>query len=742
MDAHPAPAVASKPLSPQTVAQLRAQAKSVSRLHRQYRKVAGGLASTKQAADHLHKRLRADLGEHADTSLTAALEKAGDLVSQLRRRVQIDERLDTLNRSHHDLEAHVDETVDPHALTLPQLAGLGVVFVLGFTLILAAVFLPAATVGSERWLLVVIGAVLSGAAVAFKVGLERFSGKQIDEGQAQLTQIEQQIEKVQAERDELDKKLPRGGGPLVARLQAAEKELARLEELMPLDAERQSHSQSLQTGQQQHKSAKHEFRKARERWQQLLRQAGLPTELTPRQLRATLEHGARLDAERRHLDERQRQLADCRGQYEILSQRIVQVADDARLKLDDTEPLAMLREMLRRLEDERIRATTRDELRVQLVKIRRVRRKLLRQVSAAGKRVADLIQSAGAQDEDDLHRRSAVAAEARELDRQRDLLGEEIATALAGCEAPALVAGHLDAGEDLRRLAEETTSAKHGLRAKLGHAWEERGALTQQLKAQSQDRRLAEKRLELATVDQQLREAIERWRVLTTCGAALESVRAVFERDRQPEVLREASTYLAELTGGRYRRIWTTLGGRALSVDDADGNALAVNVLSRGTREQIFLSLRLALVSAYARRGIRLPVVMDDVLVNFDVTRCKAAARVLSEFARSGHQLLVFTCHEHLARLFHDAQVEVRTLPGSNIEWDEPAKELPRITSTIPAPHFLPEPVSIPEIVEEEHPEPPSPPTEPKITAIEETPVPAPRERSRVAMVMRRDRGA
>ena len=58
----------------------------------------------------------------------------------MRRRVQIDERLDTLNRSHNELETHVNETADQHALSLPQLAGLGVVFVLGFTLILAAFF--------------------------------------------------------------------------------------------------------------------------------------------------------------------------------------------------------------------------------------------------------------------------------------------------------------------------------------------------------------------------------------------------------------------------------------------------------------------------------------------------------------------------------------------------------------------------------------------------------------------------
>ncbi|HTU23925.1 MAG TPA: AAA family ATPase [Pirellulales bacterium] len=704
-DTQTAPHLLAKPLSGKAVGQLRSQAKSVTKAHQRYKKLSSGLADKKQAAAHLDKRLKADLGHHDDASLTTALEKAGALVSQLRRRVQIDERLDTLNRNHSELEEQLGEAADNHALSPAQLTGLGLVFVLGFTLILCY-FLPEGTVGSGHLLLPVVGFVLAGASAAAKIGLERFSGYQLDEGQSQLAQVEKQLEKVQAERDELDKKLPKGGGPLVTRLQAAEKELARLEELMPLDAERQSHGHALRSGREEHRTAKQDFRKARERWQQLLRQAGLPPELTPRQVREAIANANRLDAERKQLDERQRQLAECRGQYDILCQRIAQVADDARLKLDDTEPLAMLREMLRRLEDERIRATTRDQSKVQLVKLRRVRRKLVRQVAAAGKRVADLIQGAGAVDEEDLRRRAAIVAEARHLEQQRDTLGMEIGKALISCEAPKLVAAHLDAGDDLRRLAEETTAAKHDLRLKLEHAWEERGAIAQQMKVQAQDRRLPEKRLELATVEEQLREAVGQWQAVSTCTGALESVRSVLERERQPEVLREASSYLAELTAGRYRRIWTTLGGQALSVDDADGNPLTVDVLSRGTREQIFLSLRLALVSAYARRGIRLPVVMDDVLVNFDVIRAKAAARVLAEFARAGHQLLIFTCHEHLARLFHDADVEVRTLPGSHIEWDEPVQEPPR-QRIVPAPHFLPEPVPTQLIVPSTIPEPP-----------------------------------
>ena len=86
-------------------------------------------------------------------------------------------------------------------------------------------------------------------------------------------------------------------------------------------------------------------------------------------------------------------------------------------------------------------------------------------------------------------------------------------------------------------------------------------------------------------------------------------------------------------------------------------------MLSQGTREAIFLSLRLALASAYARRGAVLPLVLDDVLVNLDLRRAKAAVEVLRDFATSGHQLLLFTCHHHIVRLFLQADVTVRVLP-------------------------------------------------------------------------------
>ncbi|HZV93930.1 MAG TPA: hypothetical protein VFF72_11980, partial [Caldimonas sp.] len=137
------------------------------------------------------------------------------------------------------------------------------------------------------------------------------------------------------------------------------------------------------------------------------------------------------------------------------------------------------------------------------------------------------------------------------------------------------------------------------------------------------------------------------------------------------------------LTDGRYTRVWTPLGENILLADDADGRRLPVEALSRGTREQLFLSLRLALVGSYARRGVELPLVLDDVLVNFDARRAKAAAAVLRDFAAEGHQVLVFTCHEHVWKLFKNLKLPARTLPshdeaeGATLAYRAPAAETP-----------------------------------------------------------------
>ena len=190
------------------------------------------------------------------------------------------------------------------------------------------------------------------------------------------------------------------------------------------------------------------------------------------------------------------------------------------------------------------------------------------------------------------------------------------------------------------------------------------GETAQEMKSLAADRRLAEVKLELACLEKQLAACAEHWRTLGATTSMLEKVCEVYETERQPETLREASAFLKQLTDGKYVRVWTPLGKNALRIDNEKNQSLPLEVLSRGTREAVFIALRLSLAAAYSRRGVTLPLVLDDVLVNFDSIRATHAARVLRDFASLGHQVIMFTCHEHIMKIFHNIDVQVRVLPA------------------------------------------------------------------------------
>jgi hypothetical protein len=343
----------------------------------------------------------------------------------------------------------------------------------------------------------------------------------------------------------------------------------------------------------------------------------------------------------------------------------------------------------------------RHELRRQAGDLKRKEQHYARGMARFVRRQKAILKQLGAASDDDFRTLAAERAQAIQLERERDLVCRQIAAGLGQHAIEDEFAVHLDgalAGTLEERWA-ECAGQVETHRQQLRQALEERAELTQQQRSLADDRRLAERQLELSAIDERLNEALGQWQVRAVAGLFLEKLRQDFERHRQPETLVEASTYLARLTGGHFTRVWTPLARQALLVDDRDGKTWAIDVLSRGTREQLFLSLRLALVALYARRGVELPLVLDDVLVNFDTDRARAAAEVLCEFAAEGHQLLVFTCHEHVWQMFKSLRADARRLPDHAAT--APVAPAEPVMKTRRARRFQPEPAAIVEEVPE-----------------------------------------
>jgi uncharacterized protein YhaN len=238
-----------------------------------------------------------------------------------------------------------------------------------------------------------------------------------------------------------------------------------------------------------------------------------------------------------------------------------------------------------------------------------------------------------------------------------------------------------------RRLAEARELTQRHRTAR-DAAVERREAVVRRVEAAAKDHGLESLQAELAGIEESLQQQQRRRDLLHRAHVLLEQTRAAVARDHQPPVLREASRWLARLTDGRYPSITTAIDEARLEVHDADGDVWNPERLSRGTREQVFLALRLALIRDLGRHDVSLPVVMDDALVNFDDARARSAARVLVEFIAeqaSDRQMLVLTCHEHVARIFAAAGAHVRSFTDPRPLWTVPA---------VPAPP--PEPVAVP----------------------------------------------
>jgi len=130
-----------------------------------------------------------------------------------------------------------------------------------------------------------------------------------------------------------------------------------------------------------------------------------------------------------------------------------------------------------------------------------------------------------------------------------------------------------------------------------------------------------------------------------------------FRDQHQPDVVRRASAYLSQITGGRYSRIVMTEDQQGIRIYSPDAGEFidpTKNRLSQGTSEQVFLSLRLGLVDHLDPEGESLPLLLDETFVNWDHDRLVRGLAVLAQVA-SHRQLILFTCHPWMTKALDEA---------------------------------------------------------------------------------------
>ncbi|HET6882325.1 MAG TPA: AAA family ATPase [Pirellulales bacterium] len=306
-----------------------------------------------------------------------------------------------------------------------------------------------------------------------------------------------------------------------------------------------------------------------------------------------------------------RQATEDRGRLETLrKQREKQAAAQADAKQAAAQARAVLQELCREAGcDDAERLPELEEQGARSSELRACERNLQEQLSllSGGQSLAEFVAEVGRVEADQLpNRLEELRRRVAELEVCRDTLLNTVTLetkALADMDASAVAA---EAEEQAQSLAAEIVGD-------------------------------VESYVRLRLASAVLRAAIERYR----------------EKNQGP-VLERASRLFAQLTVGSFSGLRADYNERGeavlVGVRGRDGRAVTVEGMSEGTADQLYLALRLASLENYLNLHEPAPLIVDDILVNFDNQRSLATLDVLGDLSRRT-QVIFFTHHEHLVAL-------------------------------------------------------------------------------------------
>jgi uncharacterized protein YhaN len=309
-----------------------------------------------------------------------------------------------------------------------------------------------------------------------------------------------------------------------------------------------------------------------------------------------------------------------------------------------------------RLYEELALAREADSLRKQTDRVIESETARLRQAQLAAasqrERLAELVSRAGAQSQDELPSIEANAARKQQLSDRMDEIGEQLVRSAAKplAEVLAEAEGH-DISATAARLGEIEALVKdrepeaetaHAHLLEANRAFDAIDGGDAAAQAQQEAEELVARIAGHARTYARTRLA----------GVIVSRVVQAYRERHQGPVLQRAGEIFAKITLGSFNGLATDYeDGTQVLLGQRPGAArVGVAGMSQGTRDQLFLSLRIAAIEEHLKQREAIPLVIDDLLVQFDDARASATLLVLADLARQT-QVLFFTHHAHLCEL-------------------------------------------------------------------------------------------
>ena len=397
------------------------------------------------------------------------------------------------------------------------------------------------------------------------------------------------------------------------------------------------------------------LRKLETRWSRFLTDLGLPNDLGPSKAKEVLAEIMHLQSEIESLHEYDQRIIAMQSTIESGDTQysaILPFFESTQLSGNLIADIPVISgELELQKNQKRLIGELTDKLRTSEIELNAFKEN----AAAAQEKLAQLIANYDAVDEADLRTKGDLFAQRRSLQSDIDKAQHIIqSSAGIGDEFNAFVSSIKELSlEKISYDLDYETNSIEQLQAERDRINQEIGSLTSKIEGLSSNTELLDLQMTMETKLEQLQRSGAIWIKSQIALAMLDASLAIYEETRQPEVIRFASNVFSTITGGTYTRVIKPLQKLELEVFDETLQKRKVSQLSRGTVEQLYLAMCMGLIENYEQHSERMPVILDDVLVNFDDERAVNTAHAISTFAEN-RQIIALTCHEESRdRLIH-----------------------------------------------------------------------------------------
>lgn len=126
-------------------------------------------------------------------------------------------------------------------------------------------------------------------------------------------------------------------------------------------------------------------------------------------------------------------------------------------------------------------------------------------------------------------------------------------------------------------------------------------------------------------------------------------------REFAPRINETVGNIIENISDGKYTNVKVNDKLELTIMDSDTGNSIDINSLSGGTIDQLYFSLRFAIIDSFNRKN--LPLILDDCFIQYDNIRLENMMRFLINTSKD-RQIILFTCHERELSILNKLKID------------------------------------------------------------------------------------